>query len=139
MPQKFQRYEIDDIFNPIYIDSGIKLEEVFKKYMKKKLMKSNAINKEELEKLNTNISNLNEHIGTLEIVNSIEEELSKEYYRYKSEEMNVKIKSEIEIDNIYSKLNPYIQFENKTYPTCGDGRRKIMEYSLLTLLAKEEE
>ncbi|MGL5412027.1 ATP-dependent nuclease [Cetobacterium sp.] len=139
MPQKFQRYEIDDIFNPIYIDSGIKLEEVFKKYMKKKLLKSNAINKEELEKLNTNISNLNEHIGTLEIVNSIEEELSKEYYRYKSEEMNVKIKSEIEIDNIYSKLNPYIQFENKTYPTCGDGRRKIMEYSLLTLLAKEEE
>lgn len=139
IPQKFQRYEIDDIFNPIYIDSSIKLDEVFKKYMKKKILNLNAINASEAEGLNTHINNLNNHIGDLEVVTSIATELSKEYRKYKQEEMNTKIKSEIEIDKIYSKLNPYMQFENKTYPTCGDGRKKIMEYSLLTLLAKEEE
>lgn len=139
MPQKSQRYEIDDIFNPIYIDSSIKLEEVFKKYMKKKIINSSAIKQEELNILNENINTLNNHIGTLEIITSIGNELSEEYNRYKPEDMKVKIKSEIEIDNIYSKLNPYIEFEEKTYPTCGDGRKKIMEYSLLTLLAKEEE
>lgn len=139
IPHRFQRCDIDDIFNSIYIDSSIKLEEVFKKYMRKKINNSNAINKDELDKLNLNINNLNEHIGTLEVVKSIAKEVSLEYNEYKSENLNIKIQSEIEIDNIYSKLNPYIEFENKTYPTCGDGRKKIMEYSLLTLLAKEEE
>lgn len=139
IPQKFQRYEIDDIFNPVYIDSSIKLEEVFKRYLKKKINKSNAINDDELCLLNTNIDNLNNHIGSLKVVTTIADELSVEYNNYKLENMNIKIKSEIEIDNIYSKLNPYIEFEDKTYPTCGDGRKKIMEYSLLTLLAKEDE
>lgn len=139
IPQKFQRYEIDDIFNPVYIDSSIKLEEVFKRYLKKKINKSNAINADELCLLNTNIDNLNNHIGSLKVVTTIADELSVEYNNYKLESMNIKIKSEIEIDNIYSKLNPYIEFEDKTYPTCGDGRKKIMEYSLLTLLAKEDE
>lgn len=139
IPQKFQRYEIDDIFNPVYIDSSIKLEEVFKRYLKKKINKSNAINEDELCLLNTNIDNLNNHIGSLKVVTTIADELSIEYNNYKLENMNIKIKSEIEIDNIYSKLNPYIEFEDKTYPTCGDGRKKIMEYSLLTLLAKEDE
>ncbi|MGL5751476.1 MAG: ATP-dependent nuclease [Paraclostridium sp.] len=139
IPQKFQRYEIDDIFNSVYIDSSIKLDEVFKRYLKKKINKSNTIAENELEALNTNINNLNNHIGSLKIVTTIAEDLSAEYNNYKLENMDIKIKSEIEIDNIYSKLNPYIEFEDKTYPTCGDGRKKIMEYSLLTLLAKEDE
>ena len=54
--------------------------------------------------------------------------------------MQIKIKSEVEIDNIYSKLIPYISYQNgDTYPTAGDGRKKIVEYSILGMESRDIE
>lgn len=143
IPSRQSYFELDKNINVIYIDSSIKLENTFKKYSKEVFRKESSMSEDEREKLEKRINKLNNCVGELEAIKEFESELVTEYKKFRDEEdFNVTIQSEIEIGNLHSKLTPYILDKDcETYPTAGDGRKKILAYTLLTLenRRKEEE
>lgn len=140
MPRSQQSFEVDKIFNVIYIDSSIQMENVFNRYTKHLFRNEKTVTEEEKENLKESIKGLNKHIAEIKSINEFEGNISSEYKKYRDEDLNVKIKSEVEIDNIYSKLVPYmVGSDDISYPTSGDGRKKIVEYSLLSLESREIE
>lgn len=143
VPSRQSYFELDKHINVVYIDSSIKLESTFKKYSKEIFRKESSMSPEERETLETKIEELNSCVGGLDAIQGFETELVTEYKKFRDEpDFNVAIKSEIEIGNLHDKLSPYILDEAcETYPTAGDGRKKILAYTLLTLenRRKEEE
>jgi putative ATP-dependent endonuclease of the OLD family len=135
IPSSQSYYELDKYFNVVYIDSSIQLENTFKRYTKEILKGDSSLSEKERETLTTHIKKLNSSVGKLSAIKAFEKELVKEYKKFKDDKnFNVSIQSEIELSNIHSKLTPYIQDERcENYPTSGDGRKKILAYTLLTL------
>lgn len=141
VPSTQSRYALDYFFNVVYIDSSIRLDTIFKKYAKETLREESSLSEKERIKLNDNIKQFNKSVSELKSIKEFEEELIKEYRKFRDEKyFNVSIQSEVEISNIHSKLTPYIQDESKkNYPTSGDGRRKLLAYTLLTLENRRQE
>ncbi|MNW44428.1 recombination protein F [compost metagenome] len=141
VPSTQSRYALDYYFNVVYIDSSIRLDTIFKKYAKEILREESSLSEEERIKLNDNIKQFNKSVSELKSIKEFEGELIKEYQKFRDEKhFNVSIQSEVEISNIHSKLTPYIQDESKkNYPTSGDGRRKLLAYTLLTLENRRQE
>ncbi len=141
IPSNQTYYEIDKLFNVVYIDSSIQLEYVFKKYTKELFRDKKGITESERKKIKRNIDNLNKCIGNLTNIKQLEKDIVDEYNNYRNEkDLSISIKSEIEIDNLHSRLIPYICYDVcETFPTSGDGRRKILSYTLLTIENKKFE
>lgn len=135
IPSSQSYYELDKYFNVVYIDSSIQLENTFKRYSKEILKGESSLSDQERKILGNLINKLNKNIGKLNTIKTFEKELVNEYKKFRDEKnFNIAIQSEIELSNIHSKLTPYIQDEKcETYPTSGDGRKKILAYTLLTL------
>lgn len=135
IPSNQTRYALDNFFNVVYIDSSIQLDNTFRRYSKEIFKKESSITQDEKKKLDKSIKDFNSSISKLGSIKSFETEILDEYKRFREEKnLKVSIQSEIEISNIHSKLTPYIQ-DNKcqNYPTSGDGRRKLLAYTLVTL------
>ncbi len=141
IPSRQSYFELDKYINVVYIDSSIQLESTFKKYSKEIFKKESSLSDIERETLVSKIEELNDSVGTLSAVKTFEEELVEEYKKFRNEKgFDVAIKSEIEVSNLHSKLTPYILDEaSETYPTSGDGRKKILAYTLLTLENRRQE
>ncbi|MCL1697327.1 ATP-dependent endonuclease [Lysinibacillus sp. BPa_S21] len=135
IPSNQSFFDLDKYFNVVYIDSSIKLEDVFKKYSRELFKGESSINEDEREELNTHIKNLNASVGQLNTIKAFENELIEEYKKFKDDKnFKVSIRSEVELSNIHSKLKPYILDDKlENYPTSGDGRKKILAYTLFTL------
>lgn len=135
IPSSQSYYELDKYFNVVYIDSSIQLESIFKRYSKEILKGESSLSEQERKTLSNHIRQLNSSVSRLSTIKTFERELVDEYKKFRDEKnFNVSIQSEIELSNIHSKLTPYIQFEKcENYPTSGDGRKKILAYTLLTL------
>lgn len=135
VPSSQSFFELDKYFNVIYIDSSVQLEDTFKRYSREILKGESSISKEERKMLKTHIENLNKSVGKLNTIKDFEKELIDEYKKFKDDKnFKVSIHSEIELSNIHNKLTPYILDEKlENYPTSGDGRKKILAYTLLTL------
>jgi len=135
VPSSQSNYELDKYFNVIYIDSSIELQSIFKRYSKEILKGESSLSELERKTLSNHIKQLNSSVGKLSTIKNFEKELVDEYKKFRDEKnFNVSIRSEIELSNIHSKLTPYIQDEKcEHYPTSGDGRKKIIAYTLLTL------
>jgi putative ATP-dependent endonuclease of OLD family len=135
IPSSQSYFELDKYFNVVYIDSSIQLENTFKRYSKEILKSESSLSEKERTLLTNHIKKLNKSVGDLRAIKAFEKELVDEYKKFKDEKnFNVSIQSEIELSNIHSKLTPYIQDETcENYPTSGDGRKKILAYTLLTL------
>ena len=141
IPSSQSYFELDKFFNVIYIDSSIKLEDTFKRYSNEILKSESSLSSEESRVLKTHIKNLNKSVGNLSAIKAFEKELKDEYKKFKEDKnFKVSIQSEIELSNIHSKLTPYILDEkDESYPTSGDGRKKILAYTLLTLENRRSE
>lgn len=141
IPSRQSYFEIDKYINVIYIDSSIKLESTFKQYSREIFRKESSLEADERKKLVTNIDKLNTCVSKLNAIKELKSDLVKEYKKFRNEKgFELAIKSEIEIDNLHDKLTPYIlDNECKTYPTAGDGRKKILSYTLLTLENRRKE
>lgn len=141
IPSNQAYYEIDKLFNIVYIDSSIQLGNVFKKYTRNIFRDENSLTSQEREEIKETIDTLNSSIAGLSNIKKLEGEIKEEYNKYRNEKaLSIAIRSEIELDNVHSKLTPYICCdEEKTYPTSGDGRRKILAYTLLTMENKKNE
>lgn len=141
IPSNQSYYQLDKIFNVIYIDSSIKLENEFKRYTKEILRGDTSLNDEERKRITRHINNLNRSIGNLTNIKTFGKDLVTEYKKFRNERnIDISIQSEIEISNLHSRLSPYILNEtSETYPTSGDGRKKILAYTLLTLENRRKE
>ena len=143
MKQKGIFYAIDEVINVIYIDSYTDLQKLFKRNISALL--KNLENKDEDKRVLENIDNLNEqlneNISSLSGVKSFEEKISKEYEKFRQDEILITVKSELAVKGFYNNLIPYIKHKDECnlYPTSGEGRKKILSYSIYGLLAKELE
>lgn len=92
--------------------------------------------KEKIDKLTARMNN---KISSMEMVQAFQKKLTKEYHQLKKEKITIELQSEMAIKGFFSDIHPYIKREgdDALYPTSGDGRKKILAYSLLNYLNKE--
>lgn len=135
VPSSQAYFSIDKIFNVVYIDSSVQLNSVFKKYARETVNGQQGLSQKESQDIKNIIKKLNCKIGKLQSVKELEKAIEKEYSKYRREKgFEIDIKSELELENISSKLIPYINYnQGNSYPTSGDGRRKLLAYTLLSL------
>ncbi len=134
-------YEIDYVFNIIYIDAYVDLYALFKKNASTLLVNDNEQDKEILDSIHRICNDLNTQISALSGIKKFEKKISPEYKKFRHESVSVSVKSEIAVKGLYSNIVPYIKEDgdDSLYPTSGEGRKKLLVYSIFDLLAKEEE
>lgn len=133
-------YDIDYVFNVIYIDSYVDLYSLFKKNTNSLLVNDTEQDKTILDDILHTCNDLNTHISQLSGVKKFENIIAPEYKNFRHEDVSVSVKSEIAIKGLYSNLVPYIKKDgdDSLYPTSGEGRKKFLVYSIFNILAKEE-
>lgn len=132
--------EIDYVFNVFYIDAYVNMYNLFKKNINTLIKNDKEADENILGDIDTAIENLNNKISTLSGIKGFEQKITPEYKRFKNENIEIAIKSEIAIKGLYSNLVPYIKQENTDtlYPTSGEGRKKILTYSMYDMISEEE-
>lgn len=134
-------YEIDYVFNVIYIDAYVDLYSLFKKNANTLLVNDDEHDKEILDNIHRTCDDLNTQISGLSGIKKFEEKIAPEYKKFRHEDVSVSVKSEIAVKGLYSNIVPYIKRDkdDSLYPTSGEGRKKLLVYSIFDLLAKEDE
>lgn len=129
-------FEIDKIFCVTYIDSYVDLFSLFKKNLKTFIINNEDTDKKTMDGIKKNINDLNNNISQLSGIKKFEKIIMPKYEKYKKDDLQVSIKSEIAIKGFYSDLVPYLHKidDDNDYPTAGDGRKKILTYSLYDLI-----
>lgn len=133
-------FEIDSVFEVIYIDAYVDLYSLFRK--KADILLKNGDDKADEDKLSeikNSINMLNESISSLSGIKHFEDEVSPVYNGLRKEKIKVSVKSEIGVNNFYSNVTPYIKNDDtdNLYPTSGEGRKKLLVYSIYDLLGKD--
>lgn len=134
-------FEIDYVFNVIYIDAYVDLYTLFKKNANKLLVNDKEQDKDILESINKTCDKLNTQISGLSGIKAFEEKIAPEYKKFRHDDISVSVKSEIAVKGLYSNIVPYIKQDTDDflYPTSGEGRKKLLVYAIFDLLSKEEE
>lgn len=133
--------ELDKIFNIIYVDPVIDLDYVFSKN-RKRLFDQRKLSEEDVDisnEISSLTSQMNKKISSMKVMQKFQKELTGEYHQLKKEKITIELQSEMAIKGFFGDIHPYIKKEGdeKLYPTSGDGRKKILAYSLLNHLSKE--
>ena len=135
-------YPIDEVFKIIYINPLINLETVFKVHKKSIFEERNAQEKDITirKDIDAISKSLNEKISELSLVEQFQDHVTTHYKDLRKEDISIELKSEMEIKGYYNNLVPYIKRDNDSnhYPTGGDGRRKLLSYSIMNLVNKKE-
>jgi len=139
MKQRGYLYELDYVFNVIYIDSYVDLHSLFKKNVNLLVKNESEADKDILSTIQTTVDQLNTHIASLSGIKDFEEKIAPEYQKFRNEGISVSIKSEIAVKGLYSNIIPYIKQDDddNLYPTAGEGRKKLLAYSIFDLLSNE--
>lgn len=139
MKQRGYLYEIDYVFNVIYIDSYVDLYFLFKKNVSQLIKNENDEDKTALANIQKTVDELNNNISSLSGIKEFESRLTPEYQKFRDEGISVSIKSEIAVKGLYSNIIPYIKQngDENLYPTAGEGRKKLLAYSIFDILADE--
>lgn len=139
MKQRGYLYEIDYVFNVIYIDSYVDLYSLFKKNVSQLIKNENDDDKSALTNIQKAVDELNNNISSLSGIKEFESRLTPEYQKFRDEGISVSIKSEIAVKGLYSNIIPYIKQndDENLYPTAGEGRKKLLAYSIFDILADE--
>lgn len=141
IPQKGDFSELDKIFNIIYVDPTIELDSVFSKH-KRKLLNQKDFSDEDVviyNDIKDITTDMNRKIGSMEMIQNFQQVLTNEYHQLKKENISIEFQSEMAISGVFSDITPYIKKsgDDNLYPTSGDGRKKILAYSLLNHITKE--
>lgn len=139
MKQRGYLYEIDYVFNVIYIDSYVDLYSLFKKNVTQLIKNDKEDDKVVLGNIQRSVDELNGYIASLSGIKEFEGKLTPEYQKFQDENISISIKSEIAVKGLYSNIMPYIKQngDNNLYPTAGEGRKKLLAYSIFDLLSEE--
>ncbi|MGH4036246.1 MAG: ATP-dependent nuclease [Sphaerochaeta sp.] len=70
-------------------------------------------------------------------IREFESQLTNDYKRFTDDNININVRSELANNDLYSNLVPYIQKngDDNLYPTSGEGRKKLLAYSIYDILA----
>ena len=134
-------FEVDYVFNTIYIDAYVDLYSLFKRNANTLLVNDKDQDKEILEKISKTCEDLNAHIAGLSGIKAFEEKIAPEYKKFRHDDISVSVKSEIAVKGLYSNIVPYIKqdADDSLYPTSGEGRKKLLVYAIYDLLSREDE
>lgn len=134
-------FDIDYVFNVIYIDAYVDLYALFRKNVNKLLINDSEKDKEKLEDIQNTCNMLNKQIASLSGVKAFEEKISPECKKFGQNDVSVSVKSEIAIKGVYSNIVPYIKQDEESllYPTSGEGRKKLLVYTIWEILSREDE
>lgn len=132
--------EIDDVFKCIYVDTNINPAALYK--MNKNLLYSEATSNN-MNEIDEAILNLNEKISENPRVEEIGDMLTEKYYEIRKENIEIELRSEMEINGPFNHLIPYLKspndLKNQVYPTSGDGRQKLLSYALIKYFQQLEQ
>ncbi len=139
MKQRGYFYEIDYVFNVIYIDSYVDLYSLFKKNVNQLIKNEKDEDRDILAEIQNSVNELNNHIASLSGIKEFEDKITPEYQKFRDEGISVSIKSEIAVKGLYSNIIPYIKQDNDNnlYPTAGEGRKKLLAYSIYDIISDE--
>lgn len=135
---------LDRVFKVFYINPLVNLDHLFNKY--KKYMFENTssdklseADKEVVQKIKKLTNDVNERIGELSKIKEFQTEITGEYQDLRREDVEIELRSEMAIKGFYSDIIPYIKKEGEQeyFPTSGDGRRKMLSYSIYNYLARK--
>lgn len=134
-------FDIDYVFNVIYIDAYVDLYTLFKRNANSLLVNDKEQDKEILDKINKTCEDLNTHISGLSGIKTFEEKIAPEYKKFRHDNVTISVKSEIAVKGLYSNIVPYIKqdSDDSLYPTSGEGRKKLLVYAIFDLLSRDEE
>lgn len=108
-------FEIDRVFNVVYIDAYVDLHTLFKKNINVLLKNDDTADKNKLEHIDETIADLNQSIASLSGIKNFEERVAPEYNSFRHEKVAVSVKSEIAVNGLYSNVAPYIKKELPVY------------------------
>ena len=142
VPRNGTFYELDKLFHVVYIDPLIDLDKIFVTNRKRIFSRTKTQSDGQvLEDIDSLAEQINEKIASMDSVSDFQNILTNEYKGLKSEDISIVLRSEIVINGVFNDLQPYIVKNTDTngrlYPTSGDGRKKMLAYSLLNHLTKE--
>ena len=141
MKQRGYLYEIDYVMNVIYIDSYVDLYTLFKRNVYLLVKNDNDEDEEILEQISLTVDSLNVQISSLSGIKEFEEKVTPEYKKFRNENISVSIKSEIAVKGLYSNIVSYIKEDGDTnlYPTAGEGRKKLLAYSIFDIISEHSD
>lgn len=130
--------DMDDVFEVTYVDSYAHLEEYFKKWGKP-LLKSDGEGDDEIRsRINKYKDEINKCITDLSGVKKLQEALSKSYGLFGEKTTAISLQSGLDFSQEFAGIAPFIRGnDDKLYPTSGDGRKKILAYSLYDVQAED--
>jgi putative ATP-dependent endonuclease of the OLD family len=133
---------LDKAFKVFYISPLVNLDSLFIKN-KRHFFESEGQDSDQttIDSIKRLTSNVNNEIGKLTAIKSFQEEITEEYKTLRREEVSIELKSEMAIKGFFSDVIPYIKKDgddDRYYPTSGDGRRKMLSYSIYNYLAKKK-
>lgn len=133
--------DLDSIFNVFYINAYVDLYRFFKKNATTLLKNDDKSDALKIEEIRNTIDMLNNKISSLSGIKKFEKLVSPQYQLYRNDSIEIKVKSEIAVNGLYENVIPYIRQEgtDNLYPTSGEGRKKLLVYSIYGLLAENEE
>lgn len=139
MKQRGYLYEIDYVINVLYIDSYVDLYYLFKKNVNSLIKNNSDDDKEILTQIQQTVETLNFHISSLSGIKEFENKVTPEYKKFRNENISVSIKSEIAVKGLYSNIVPYIKQDGDSnlYPTAGEGRKKLLAYSIFDIISED--
>lgn len=134
-------FEIDYVFNAIYIDAYVDLYALFKRNANKLLVNDKDEDKDILNNICKICDELNAQISGLSGIKTFEKKIAPKYKKFRHEDISVSVKSEIAVKGLYSNIVPYIKqdTDDSLYPTSGEGRKKLLVYAIFDLLSQDEE
>ena len=134
-------FEIDYVFNAIYIDAYVDLYALFKRNANKLLVNDKEEDKDILDNICKICDELNTQISGLSGIKTFEKKIAPKYKKFRHEDISVSVKSEIAVKGLYSNIVPYIKqdTDDSLYPTSGEGRKKLLVYAIFDLLSQDEE
>jgi putative ATP-dependent endonuclease of the OLD family len=140
IPTRGVSSSLDNVFKVVYVNPLINLEQTFSKN------KTTIFNESDNEHNDTELINdikgltreVNNKIGQMGVIREFQSAITEEYKLLKNEGITIEMKSEMAIKGFFSDIIPYIKKEDDEnyYPTGGDGRRKLLSYSILNHVNK---
>ena len=134
-------FDIDSVFNVIYISSYVDLHDLFKKNIRSLIKNDETAETgdnatESIIKIK--VDEINQEISKLSGVQAFQGKLTPSYRKMRDENVSITIKSDFAINYLYSNIVPFIHQDgdDNEYPTAGEGRKKLLAYSVYNILSE---
>ena len=135
-------FEVDNLFNVIYIGPYIDINEIFRKNIHALIKGTVAAKKQDEaaeQTINEKVDDINKEISKLSGVVAFQERLTPSYRKIRDEDVSISIRSDFALTHLYSNIVPFIHQagDKNEYPTSGEGRKKLLGYSVYNILSEE--